>query len=485
MKLMESSFLCDCGNLKYIDFKTKGEYCLNEECSKYKQIKTYYRKDEAEKAFNRLKVGASLTSRKFSPIFRKHLFYLQNLAFRELYLGSSPKIDYLLNISHLIFLTRNVNFRGRQHSLKSFSDFLLKNNKLFETWLFYQDVKEENWILTDLPDRKMFPLKLKYFDILNDQRNNYGMVSDMYSTKNFKYAKLDFESIEKQEFEPGMDLGIFFLQFFPEMIKIEMLTKYNYELSQMFNRKVTKYEIVGLLSLFFSVKNIEETLSKVPINSFKNTMKQMEFPEDKIKDFINFLRGDKTQIPFAIIDSDYIVFGQWAIFAMALKYMGVLDQLSLIVKGKEKASLVFEQKIRDKMKDNGYIVPFDESYRKNDKSLDYDVIAIDKTNKQILIMEAKYRDIPSSAFSAKNLLNIKLDDEEFGENNLVKRQVERKKAMESDLSSLQQSCKNKGQDIDFTDYSIIPYVVLKFKPLIKEKDGVKLICFDDLNHFNT
>ena len=478
---MESEFICKCGNLIYSDFKTKKEYCLNSACENHGDIKQLFnKKEEVEKRFESMKNVIKLKSKLFHSNFIKYLFVTQNYLFSRLYLGEGISIPFLLNLHYMIFLTKNLSLVGRDSRQKKFSEFLDSQWKTLETYLFYQDIKEDNIIIAKNLDSKKIYLKMKYLDTINKQKNNYGLVSNMDSLDNFRYNSIDLEKIEKKVFEVGGDnMEEFFFQFFPEMIKIDMITKFNYEFSKMFDRRINKYYIAGMLSLFFSSKEKNE-LSRISKKDFSKTLTQMDFNKEQIKTFFNFLKGEENQIPLAIVTPTELIYGKWTLFTMSLKYIGTLPEKPLVTEGKRTASIVFEEKIRDKLKERGYLVPFDKSIEIPKDSFDYDVIAIDKENKKINIIEAKYHDLPSSAFSGKNLLNIKLQDSEVGEINIARRQKERKDNLEKYKELLKEKSK---LDIDLENYEIVPYIIFKFNPILSKLEGNTILSFDKMDDF--
>ncbi|VVB79503.1 Uncharacterised protein [uncultured archaeon] len=482
---LKSNFLCKCGGLLYTDFKTNSEYCLNKNCENHKDIERIYnKKGDVEERFKRIKESLRLKSKLFSSNFINFLFDQQNYFFSKIYGGEGAPINGLLIICYIIFLVKDIKFVGRDSRPKSFMNFLRSQHEPLNNYLFYQDIKEENIILVDLPGRTNVPLKLKYLTEINKQKNNYGMISDIHSETNFRYDNIDLEKIDKKVFKIGMELDEYFIQFFPEMMKIDMLTKSNQEFSKLFERRgFTKYEVGALLSLFFSSPVLID-LSKIKKKEFIKTLKQMEFNDIQIENLFKFLIGDSDQIPLAIVTDEEIIYGKWTSLAMVMKYLGTLPERPLIVEGKRVASKVFEGKIRDILRTRGYLVPFNQEIQLHKDEDGYDVIAIDKTKKKINIIEAKYRDLPSSAFSALNLLNLKIYGKEFGEIEIAKKQISRKEQLEQNKDILEAKLSKEGIKIDLKEYDIVPYVVFKFSPILSQFEIVKLISFDDVSNIN-
>ncbi len=129
-----------------------------------------------------------------------------------------------------------------------------------------------------------------------------------------------------------------------------------------------------------------------------------------------------------------------------------------------------------KLRESGYLVPLNEEMVLLKKGFKYDIIGISEKNKEVLLIEAKYCDLPPSAFSGKNLLNIKLHDSnpDSGEIAMAKEHKERLKEFESHLNTAESKlC------IQLNDYNIRPLIITKFSPLTKIINDISLLSFNE------
>jgi len=477
--IQKSEYLCECGNLLYRNLDKK-EYCLNKKCNKDKYIKNIKRDyQKAEEKFNELIIKIKLKSFQFGPYFHKFLFEQQNKIVLELFSKGKIKIGNFLYISYLLFLTKNISFKGRNNRINSFNKFLKENYSTFNSYLFFQDIKEENYILIDTIEGENHPLTLKYLEAIREQQREYGLIGDNNPDNSFQYEKIGVENIERVPFKKGEDLERYFENFFKLIIQIDMITKTNYQFKELFDRRFNKSSIVGLLSLFYSAKTLKG-LNIITKKELKKELRDIEFSDEEINDFFKFILGDKNKIPLVLDDGERIIYSKGMLFIMALKFLGYLQEKPLVVKLKRNMGFVFEEKIREILRNKGYLIPFNKGFKLFKKSLDYDVIAINPAKKKIFIIESKYTDLPSSAFSAKNLLNIKLKDNKFGEIPICERQSKRKKELSENLTRFEEKCKDEGMKLEIKDFEVEALVILKFTPLLSNYNNIKLISFNEL-----
>jgi len=474
----QSNYICKCNNLLYVDVTNKKEYCLNKDCEKYGNIKNI-RKDysQAEEQFKKLIGAIKIKSIKFGPSFRKFLFQKENEIVLNLFSKGKLKLSNFLYVPYLLYLIKNISFNGRDNRIDSFNKFIKENYQTFDTYLFFQNIKEENYVLTDTTNKENNPLILKYLESIREQQREYGIIGDNNPDNSFQYEKIGIEKIEEVPFKIGMDLEKYFRNFFRLMIQIDMITKTNYEFSKLFDREFNKYSIAGLLSLFYSAKTLDR-LNIITKKELKRVLKEMDFSDEEINKFFIFLLGNENKIPFVLDDGDKIIYSKGMLFIIALKFLGALQEKPLVVELKRNIGFVFEEKIRELLDNKGYIIPFNKGFKLFKKSLEYDIVAISPTKKKIFIIEAKYHDLSSSAFSAKNLLNVKLHDKQFGEISICRRQEKRREELSKNLSRFEKKCKEVKIELYLKDFDIEALAIFKFTPILSNRGSVNLISFD-------
>ncbi|MGD9276804.1 MAG: hypothetical protein PVJ67_06555 [Candidatus Pacearchaeota archaeon] len=476
---MKSNYLCKCKNLLYLDLD-KREYCLNKNCENYgpiKKIKNEY--EPAEKQFKGLSSRIKFKSVKFNLNFKKFLFGEQNKIISKLFTEGKIHVEDFLYISYLIFLTKNINFVGRDGNMSHFQRFLIENRKTFDIYSFFQNMKEEIYTLVSTDKEGNLTLTLKYIEAIREQQKEYGLVMEGDSKDSFKYEKIGVVNIKRIPFSIGMDFEEYFKNFFTLMIQIDMITKMNKLFSDLFEREFDKYPIVGLLSLFYSAKTMEG-LNIITKKELKITLEKMKFPKEKIKEFFTFILGGENKIPFVLDNGAEILYSKGVLFVMALKFMSHLKEKPIVNELKSDIGFVFEDKLREKLKEKGYLIPFKKGFKLFKKSFDYDIVAINPIEKKILIMEAKFRDLPCSAFSGKNILNLKLNDKDSGEIPIAERQERRRKELSKNLDIFEKRCKEEGLDLDLNGFDIEALAIFKFTPILFNHGYVRLMSFNKM-----
>ena len=475
--IQKSNYICGCGNLLYKDVKNKKEYCLNKECKNHGDIKNIKRDyNKAEEEFKKIESKIKFSSFKFGNKFKKFLFEEQNRLISNIFLEGKLNIDSFLYISYLIHITKNISFEGRNQNPKNFQIFLDENYKAFTNYLFFQEIKEENYVLVDTYEKKGEPLILKYIEAIREQQKEYGLVKDGDVKDSFTYEKIGVTDIERIPFKLGMDFGEYFRNFFTLMIQLELITKTNLLFANIFDRDFSRYSIAGLIFLSHSARTINN-LNVISKKEIKNTLEKMEFQEEEIKKFIDFILGIEDKIPFVLVEKENILYSKGLLFMMALKFMGHLKEKPIVQELKRDIGFVFEEKVREILRDKGYVIPFNKGFKLFKKSFEYDIIALDTSKKKIVLIESKFHDLPASALSGKNILNIKLNNKESGEISICERQIKRRDELSKNLLRFQEKCKEKGLDIELKNFEVEAIAILKFTPLLTKYNNIELMSF--------
>lgn len=468
---IKSKFLCSCGSLLYTEVESNEDYCFNTLCDKHIAVKKLDNYTEAKKEFDKRLNIIKSKIRFFSIDFLEFLADYRDSLFESLDKGMNIKKFHAVN--ELLLLAANMNFYGRNKKLQDFEKILDDFADLSDLINFTDSLEQEiHFMSKDGSGIKAY--QLKYYQAFVEQYRNYGLTTQSKKDEIFGFESIDRVRINEIPFQIGMDMTPYFKQFFRVMIQINMMMNYNYRLSQLFKRPFGKKEVAGLLSIHFSCKGSKIKWDAV---SFRKHLERNEFNDEEKRKFEEFIFGGQNRIPFAVKIGQNILFHPITLLFLTLSLLGSLPEKNLANEGKSEASVEFESQIRKKLRENGYLVPLDEEMALLKKGFKYDVVGISEDKREALLIESKYCDLPASAFSGKNLLNIKLNkpNPDEGEIAMAKEHQGRLKEFEENITLAEARLKIKLQG-----YKIRPMIVTKFSPLAYNIEDIELVSFNDL-----
>jgi len=139
---------------------------------------------------------------------------------------------------------------------------------------------------------------------------------------------------------------------------------------------------------------------------------------------------------------------------------------------KKKSADIFEAKVRSELQNYGYTCP--------DKVVkikyEYDVLGISEAKKQILIIDAKFRDISPSSISAHTLIAQELMEPEEGLCYEVERHRIRVDYFLNNRGLFKQYLKPVK---NLQDYKVLAYVITKHTPLINQYKNIGISSLTD------
>lgn len=465
--VLKSHYICKCGSLLYQDLETKKDFCLNKKCNNFigGPIRNNSAPIEKEIAEKRIKFLFEI--RKFSRNFLldflcswreeliKNYFFMQGLDMKRFF-----------SINELIRIINKNHFRGRSISKEKILDIVKRFSKFHEEQNFLDEVLNKKYIILGKK-----PFVLKYAKSFLDLFTNYGITdgTKIKDKKIFKYAYIDFKNDFEKKFKRGDDLIIYYKRFYRLMVSINYFLNYYYKQSLHYNYEHNERDIAFLLSFWFSSNG---PILRLKSYNFKKHLMLNSDDKQLHKDFLQKLI--KTEkVPVIVEITNYYFIGRFTLLFFTFYLIG-LHSKELIREGKEVAASVFEDTIRKKLRGIGYNVPFDKEFKLYKKSYGYDVIAISEHKKEILLIEAKYKDLPSSSLNGITLLEQELHSKN-GLISMTNKQKDRLSFFKNNLNKFAKALNIK--DID--SYTLKPFIITKYKPLIFQKDEILIYEIDE------
>ena len=474
-QLIESDYLCNsCKQLKYIDVKTKLEYCINTQCVLCAPFSIATDDSRFKEDLRRKEIALKLQSKQYDFLALAEYVYRKRAdLIKKAFSGRANMEEVLLCDEILLYLSNSPPV-GRLKTKEKLDDFIRSYNDHFKTANMLEDIQNKRFVISS--DGK-YTLALKYWDVILDMYKNYGFASANIGEGLFKYQKIDEQKIIRITPRIGMEFSKFFQQNFRLIIGISYILKQHYRTSLNYKYDPTPIDLAALLGLYRSVKNDTTWNSRGIKNHYENTCKYSGVTPD----FSGFVQKySTTSSPLTFKYKDYFLVDKHTIMFYLLYLFSIdtkrapsqpLSGSEIIGQAKQWASDTFEEECRNKVSENGYSVYPKELKAEND--LGYDIIGVSEKLKQIIIGEAKYRDFAPSSITGTTFLRQEIyPDTDEGLYGRILRHIERVETFKDRFSWFKSKLGIQG---DITDYSIIPVIINKFKPLIKKYDNIFII----------
>ncbi len=371
---------------------------------------------------------------------------------------------------------------GQEKDLLKFDALLTDYIDLFESLCTIENVSNERYLIST--DKKTY--MIKYWKIILEFYESHGIVAgmDKAATQVLTYGEIDNAVKEKVDLTYETDWGKYFQQMFDFAINLGYMFDSQYVTSKQHNYNPTGLDITALLGLFFSTgQYIERWSMDGIIKHFVNNAIAAKASQESFENFYNKYISGQSLAPLIVYDGESCLFDRFTLFCYLLYLIKTNKRLSAgqtslgssnIAAKREEASLVFEDRVRARLRESGYFVP-DKSIiaREESEEHEYDAIGVNEKEKKIVIIEAKYRDFSPSSISGRTLVKQEL----LGEDRLLEWVVDANDKLKFFLSHAD---KFKGllkfQD-SLSDYSITMWIVTKHTPLIYSYQMVNVIPF--------
>lgn len=462
----KSKFLCSCNELLYFDIKTKEEFCLNPSCANYVDERLRDNPEPFNSQYNTKFKSLLLKIRTFNKdSFLHYLGVLREKLILDYFNMTGMNIQLFYAVNELLRILATPSRSGRINSQKKFTEVVNEFKKMHDMKNFLDEVLNKKYVLTD----KGRVLVLKYASTFQKMFANYGIIDlkKRDDPDTFKYDKVDFKNDFDKEYKEGDDLLKYYKRFYRLMVTIDYFLNYHYEQSKTYNYDFNKRDIAFLLSFFYSA---QADVSEPPkANFFKHltvNCSDTTTHDHLIKTFVECT----DQVPVIIKKSNSYLVGRMTTLFFVFYLMGLYSK-DIVQEGKKVASEVFEDEIRKELRLKDYVVPFDEEFKISKKApYSYDVIAYSKERKEILLIEVKYKDIPSSSINGKTLIDQELHAKN-GLINMASKQKERIDHFKENIDSYNEKIGIKNIE----EYELKAFLITKYIPLIEEHESIPIL----------
>lgn len=308
-------------------------------------------------------------------------------------------------------------------------------------------------------------LQLKYLKVFSDLLRNYGIVSRKTQKNAFEYDDIDLRTDFAAEYKKGDDLSIYFKRFWRLMIQLDYLFNYLYPQANSYAYDINRNDIGFLLSIRFSIDSGVAVLAK---DKFKALLTRNNPDEATHRKFFQSVTAP-NRIPILVPCSEGHLAGKMTSLLFVLYLLSIYSE-RITNEGKERASVIFENKIRVDLRTKGYSVPSDGPFKLWTSGPEYDIIALNPQKMKVLLVEVKYKDITASSLNGTLLIKNELENPKSGLLAFAKEQQDRRDFFVKNIAEF----KKKLSVLDLEKYEIELWIITKYEPLIVRADDVRI-----------
>ena len=296
----------------------------------------------------------------------------------------------------------------------------------------------------------------------------------MPKSTTFRYHEVIEKIINESPTIAGRDYANLFDRLWPFAVSAQYFYKKNYRTTLQYQYDVTAVDLANILSIVASLRNTELTVLPA-LNVLRHFIEQ-PMREKSWKDFINMLSGHNNTIPIVSVINGNLVLDRLTLllflFILNTKFKDTFLDVSgpqRMAQLKTETGAEYERYFKEIMVKSGYSCP---PTSLNVGGEDFDVIAVSEENKDILLIETKFKDPSPSSFSGYTLVDQELTYPKYG---LIPQAIKQQKRYEfvgvnNKLFEKILCLKEKIQD-----YQIRAYLLTKHTPLISRYKDVQIL----------
>jgi hypothetical protein len=478
----DSAYLCNmCGGLIYYDVATKKQVCLNTSCQNCpKEIQVYGTEEADLKVLNsqfaeiEKNLGQMVKNCDYKFLALSLLQMRRDIVNRFFSSGKMHIDSFLVSNDILSFIPKYKSL-GIRKDARTLGTIVRLYKEYSDHLKMIEDLKEGRHVLTRVPPNSFF--RLKYYDVvLEEIWPSYGLVDikSMPNINDFRYHEVIQKLISQQVTITTTDYGPLFDNLWPFAISFQYLVKRDYATSLKYQYPVTPADLANILSVIASLKDNE--VKTLPImNLLVHFIKQPQRDKD-FTDFIGMLSGDSGKTPILFKTNGDIMLDRrtMLLFFVLLHTQHIASSATpsgqqTINLHKQQAGTEYETYLKNKLEEKGYrCMP--RSTRVAGR--DYDQIGISESNREILLVETKFKDPSPSSLSRHTLI-----DQEFtlDEDGLLPQAIKHQERYDLVFQKPLLFQAKLGLENNIADYAIKAYLVTKFTPLMNSYGNVSIM----------
>lgn len=488
LKWVKSEYLCEnCKKPLYFRLGPKiKEACVNPDCDASPSSLNFLDPKESERLRKEMKQVANQLRLKIARTnkaeFIQHIYRERIEILKSLYLKCRANFKNLLALDAMLAFVKNINFVGQGHSSNKFESIIPTYIQFFENQMMVEDVNNKRVLIS--ADKEIY--MLKYWDAIMTFYKTFGIFSERALRPSEAFAYEEIDSAVKVDVGVNfpMDFDKWFENRFDHIVAIKYALEMYHFTALLHRYDPTGMDIATLFGLFWSVKKDVEEWS---LQGLKRHYDRTTGSKEDFGDFMRRFIMDPNLAPVVVYNGRNYRFDRYTLLFYIMYLIGQNIRkspeqtdtgLQTINRKKGKASQIFVQKIRQRLRDFSYRVFPEEGkgliVREQNEEHEFDVIAIKEKPKEVVIIEAKYKDLSPSSLTGLNLLDQEVLDPDNG---LLAEAIKHQGRLDFFRKNSERFKRPLSLNSDTTEYSLTGLIVTKHIPIISSYKDISLITY--------
>lgn len=490
VKDYKSDYLCDvCGGILYCDLEDASrQFCINSLCQRCNHALAIldpsaeasprlHRELEEEEAILIALVESCNHEALTTYVYSLRLALIDSAVTRRV----MPSISMWHAIGDLLILMNVHPPKGSDRSHTTFDSIINMSYRRSEHLNFIEDVENGRYKIVQFPGGQTRVVQMKYLAPIHDMLKVYGLASsgNLDNPDLFKFQDIDELVISDADLKPGVDMADFLNSLWPYVITLRYGFGLHYRTSLQYRYEPARVDIPYILGVSYSLRSKEPVLvSKENLSLYFSKYK--DYAEGRTFDQLlaEYVESNE-KVPIMVSVGDRVISDPLTLLYFAIHLHGQAVENNRMRNGrdialmKKKTADIFEAKVRNELHKYGYTGP-DLAVKVN---YEYDILGISEARKQILIIDAKYRDMSPSSISAQTLISQELMEPEEG----LCYEAEKHRARVDYFLDNRGLFKQHLKPLkNLRHYQVRGYVVTKHTPLISQYKNIGILSLTDL-----
>lgn len=489
----DSDYLCPfCHDPLYVEDRTAEEACFNRACTAYVdrgESSEYIGSQEwAQGARKRCAEGIRQFYRFDRAFLLQMLFKARVRESKQLFQGMTTSCNTASSIDYLLTRLDRSAAWGGSRDAPSCLRVLQQHHENFDVLLVAERFCSKYYISTAGDGLYI----MKYDCALEKFHKTLGIVNE--ESRHDRAGCYLFESIDRQSGGPvegAFDFEAVYSLYQTGISQLSHTFRMAHAVSQIHQYPAGSEDFVVLLSVWTQcTPGATNSITEEGLRGLYDDAMQKNKMRGDFDQFLVDYTSGREYAPILVFDGEKYHFE----YHDLLFYLMYLQSNNRTLSGrqtatgqaicggmKQAAASAFEEQIRQKLRNDGFDVfptpSQGQLYIPSKKTgKEFDCLAVDRPNRVIVIIEAKYEDIAPSSKAAVTMIDQLVLDRKRGLLEHAKRHHERRRLVKRHFGSL----KNFGLGLEgsFLDYTVHAVIVTKHEPLISRHMGVDIISYE-------
>lgn len=401
-------------------------------------------------------------------------------------------MEAILSIGELLLTLNTLRPNGALSSISSLEYIIKQVREIRIIRNFIDDCRTRRHLMVRSrimahENNGFFPLTLKYLGTHYTDMKAAGLVSKVPSvdaSNLFLYEDIDFSDMNIEVRANEEDAARMFESLVPTSLQLDRLFKANLRTSEQYKHNRNPYAMSVLMGWYLKTTDSSEVyLESDPelAASLTAHFRQVGSEDYTGEAFLEEFVESKTLVPFGVRIPDGILLDKMTLlFMMIYIYAQPVPPYFIRTAGYSSAlnayttsrSNLFVNWLEERLRYAGLAVPIkNQEFAADGERHEYDLIIVDESDKTILLVEAKYRNVAQSSVTGINLVKNELE----GKRGLIYEAVRHDKRLAFFEMHTDKFEPHLCLVHDVDMYQVKALIVTKSTPILSRLDRVELV----------